>query len=135
MKESESAYQLLCLTLADYDDDRENEYKEFVRKFNSAYKELLSDIAWLLDGGCSLDLYRDNALKHGTVTIERIRVWKVVEDCKIDTTSDGVAIMHELLDRFEYNAIYIKSQDFVVYEKNKMNRTLNASLYQTAGTD
>ena len=71
-------------------------------------------------------------LKNGTVTNEKMRIWKVVEDCKFDVASDGVAIMHELLDRFEYNAIYLKSQDFVVYEKNKMNRTLNESLYQTA---
>lgn len=132
LKESESAYQLLCLTLADYNDDTENKYKDFIRKFNSAYKELLSDITWLLDGEWSLDFYRDHAIKNGNVTIERIRIWKVIEDCKFDITSDSVAIMHELLDRFEYHAIYIKSQDFIVYEKNKMNRTLDVSLYHTS---
>lgn len=135
LKESESAFQLLCLTLADYDDDTESEYKDFIRKFNSTYKELLSDITWLLDGKWSLDLYRDHAFKNGTVTIEKIRIWKVIEDCKYDVASDGVAIMNELLDRFEYKALYIKSQDFVVYEKNKMNRKLKVSLYPTVGSD
>lgn len=135
LKESESAFQLLCLTLADYYDDTESEYKDFIRKFNSTYKELLSDITWLLDGKWSLDLYRDHAFKNGTVTIEKIRIWKVIEDCKYDVASDGVAIMNELLDRFEYKALYIKSQDFVVYEKNKMNRKLKVSLYPTVGSD
>lgn len=128
IKETENAYQILRLTLVDYTDPKENEYKAFIDKFHIAYKGLLSDFNWMIDGKCSLDDYKEESIKNGNVSIENLRIWKIIEDRKFDKETDGKLIMDELLDRMEYKAIYIRSEDFIKYENNKMNRELDNSL-------
>lgn len=128
IKETENAYQVLCLTLVDYTDPKEIEYKTFLDKFNLSYKGLLSDLAWFVDGKCSLNDYKDYIKKNGNVSIENLRIWKVIEEGDFDKETDDKTIMNELLERMEYKAIYIKSEDFIEYENDKMNRELDNSL-------
>lgn len=128
IKETEKAYQVLRLSLVDYTDSKESEYKDFLNKFHFAYNGLLSDFAWLIDGKCSLDDYKEEIKKNGNVSIENLRIWKIIEDGNFDKETDGKLIMDELLDRIEYKAIYIRSEDFIKYENDKMNRELDNSL-------
>jgi len=128
IKETEMAYQVLRFTLVDYTDYNENEYKVFLNKFHLAYNGLLSDFAWLIDGKSSLYDYKEGIKKNGNVSIENLRIWKIIEDGNLDKETDGKLIMDELLDRVEYKAIFIKSEDFIKYENDKMNRELYNSL-------
>ena len=118
IKETENAYQVLRLTLVDYTDPKENEYKAFIDKFHLAYTGLLSDFAWLIDGNCSLYEYKEVIKNNGNVSIENLRVWKIIEDRNLDKGTDGKLIMDELLDRMEYKAIYVRSEDFIKYENH-----------------
>lgn len=128
IKETENAYLVLRLTLVDYTDPKEIEYKTFLDKFNMAYKGLLSDLAWLVDGKCSLDDYKNDVNKNGNISIENLRIWKVIEDGDYNKETDDKTIINVLLERMEYRAIYIKSEDFIKYENDKMNRELDKSL-------
>ena len=128
IKEIENAYQVLRLTLVDYTDSKESEYKVFLGKFHLAYKGLLSDFSWLIDGKCSLDDYKEEIMKNGNVSIENLRIWKIIEERKFDKETNDKLIMDELLDRMEYKAIYMWSEDFIKYENEKMNRKLDNSL-------
>ena len=126
-KETENAYQVLRLTLVDYTDPKENEYKDFLDKFHLAFNGFLSDFTWLIDGKCSLDDYKKEIKKFGNISVENLRIWKIIEDRNLDKETDGKLIMDELLDRIEYKAIYIRSEDFIKYESDKMNRELEES--------
>lgn len=128
IKETENAYRVLRLTLVDYTDTKENEYKVFLDKFHLAYTGLLSDFAWLIDGKCSLYDYKEEIKKNGNVSIENLRIWKIIEDGNLDKGTDGKLIMDELLDGMEYKAFYERSEDFIKYENDKMNRELDNSL-------
>lgn len=128
IKETEKAYRVLRFTLVDYTDYKENEYKVFLNQFHLAYNGLLSDFAWLIDGRSSLYDYKEGITKNGNVSIENLRIWKIIEDGNFDKETDGKLIMDELLNRVEYKAIFIKSEDFIKYENDKMNHELNNSL-------
>ena len=71
---------------------------------------------------------KEGIKKNGNVSIENLRIWKIIEDGNLDKETDGKLIMDELLDRVEYKAIFIKSEDFIKYENDKMNRELYNSL-------
>ena len=128
IKETEYSYQLLRLALVDYDDVKEAEFKTFLNKFNSAYHGLLSDFVWLIDGKNSLDEYKNDCERGGNITIENLRIWKVIEEGNYNSETDGCHIMNELLERVEYRAFLIKSEKFVAYEKDKMVINLKKSI-------
>lgn len=128
IKELENAYQVLRLTLVDYMDPKEKEYKKFLEKFHLAYNGLLSDFTWLIDGKCSLYDYKEEVKKNGNVSIENLRIWKIIEDRNLSKETNSKLIMDELLDRIEYKSFYIRSEDFIKYENDKMNRELENSL-------
>ena len=128
IKEIENAYQILRLTLVDYTDSKESEYKDFLDKFHLAYKGLLSDFTWLIDGKCSLHDYKEEIKKFDNISIENLRIWKIIEDKNLDNETDGKFIMYILVYMMEYKAIYIRSEDFIKYENDKMNRDLDNSL-------
>lgn len=135
LTKSDNAFQKLNLTLSDYDDNTEIVYKDFLNNFNTAFKRLISDIAWLMDnynnedGIKAIESYRDFMMKGGKDTYEFLRIWKVIEDSGYQLT-DVTQIIQELLDRIEYRAISMKSQDFIRYEKEKMEKTLYNVLNQ-----
>ena len=60
--------------------------------------------------------------------LQKTCVYGKIEDGNFDKETDGKLIMDELLDRIEYKAIYIRSEDFIKYENDKMNRELDNSL-------
>ena len=90
-----------------------------------------SDFAWLIERKCSLEDYKDSAMKTRNGTMEKIRVWKVIEDCNYKEGIDDLLIMNEILDRIEYRAIYIKSEKFIEYENEKMRHKLNETIEGT----
>lgn len=132
---SNSAFQKLNLTLADYDDNTEKVFKDFLIKFDTAFRYLVSDIAWLMDNYNSKDCktaieeYRNFAMKEGNDCYEFLRIWKVIED-KGYNLDDVYKIIQELLNRIEYRAVSMKSQEFIVYEKEKMKKSLDDVLNQ-----
>jgi hypothetical protein len=128
IRETENSYQLLRLALVDYDDVKETEYKTFLNKFNTAYHGLLSDFAWLIDGKKSLDEYKDDCKRGGNISIENLRIWKVIEDGNYNRETDGCFILNKLLERVEYRAFLMKSENFVAYENEKMKKSLDDAL-------
>ena len=128
IKETEDSYQLLRLTLVDYNDKNEMEYKAFLEKFNSAYLGLLSDFAWLIDGKSTLVDYRAFCKRGGNIPFEDLRIWKVIEVGNYNRETDGCLIMNDLLERIEYRAFHIRSEGLVAYEKDKMELELKKAI-------
>ena len=69
---SNSAFQKLNLTLADYDDNTEKGFKDFLSKFDTAFRYLVSDIAWLMDN------YNSKECKKAIETAMKNFGWKKV---------------------------------------------------------
>jgi len=135
LTKSDNAFQRLNLTLSDYDDNTEMDFKDFLSNFNTAFKRLISDIAWLMDnynnedGIKEIESYRDFEMKGDKGTYEFLRIWKVIEDRGYQLTEVN-KIIQELLDRIEYRAVSMKSQAFIKYEKEKMKKSLDDVLIQ-----
>lgn len=124
IKKVENSYQSLSLSLVNFTDEEENKYRDFVKHFKEALIFMLLDFVWLIDGETSLDEYERNSSKNGIVELEKLRIWKVIEDKGFNKITDADSIMHEMIDRMECHAMYIKSQEFIAYESNKMRLKL-----------
>ena len=125
---------MLKFELVDFDDEKENEYKAFLNKFNIEYGGMIRDFGWVLDFylhkkyvadvAKELELYRKNELELVNVYDESKRVWTIVGKDNYNIIERGSEILNELLDRLVFKSIYLNSEEFVKYEKEKMDNRL-----------
>ena len=134
---SESAvfsFEQMDFALADFNDDKDVEYRSYFVKINLEYQALIKDFAWILDfylpQNAHLDVinklkeYKELNTKVPVYFDDKKRVWNFIQDDNYDIINNGSELMEKLLDSFDFRSIKEKTREFIKYERSKIKNNL-----------
>lgn len=133
--ESDIAYSLLNMNLVKYDDEKETEYKSFLYCFKGAYDQLLQDMIFIMDESFKRSSAEDvkRGLNEHEEKMDSIKIYTLREILKkydFVIWKYRVSIMRELILAFKYKELYTILENFVKYEKDKIDKILLESVAQ-----
>lgn len=121
---------MLEFALVEYDDEKEKEFKAYLKQFHNEYMGLIKDIGWILDfylyNKIDVDSKKE-ALRYkkleddfGNYYNENKRIWNIIENGNYNIANDAAILMNKLLDDFGFSTINDRCTEFIKYEQNKI---------------
>lgn len=125
-----TCYDMLEFALVEYDDEKEKEFKAYLKQFHNEYMGLIKDIGWILDfylyNKIDVDSKKE-ALRYkkleddfGKYYNENKRIWNIIENGNYNIANDAAILMNKLLDDFGFSTINDRCTEFIKYEQNKI---------------
>lgn len=125
-----TCYDMLEFALVEYDDEKEKEFKAYLKQFHNEYMGLIKDIGWILDfylyNKIDVDSKKE-ALRYkkleddfGNYYNENKRIWNIIENGNYNIANDAAILMNKLLDDFGFSTINDRCTEFIKYEQNKI---------------
>lgn len=127
-------YELLEITLEEYNDDKAKEFKESLIRFHNEYLGLIADFGWILDfyvnkkieadSKIEVQKYKEFIKSTGNYYNEEKRIWKLLEDGNYNIYRDAPILMNKLLNRLEFSSVIKDIKVFIKYEQTKIEESV-----------
>ena len=138
-EESNISYSLLNMNLVKYDDEYEFEFRNAINRFKGLYDRLLQDLIWFMDESSvpnSVEYVKRKLDEHekkmeslkSPLSVSNLR--DIVEKYGYNIWINRVDIMRELILSFNFRDSYTYLENFVKYEKKKIDNMLLESVTQ-----
>ena len=138
-EESNISYSLLNMNLVKYDDEYELEFRRTINRLKGLYDWFLRDLIWFMDESrelnpveyvkSKLDEY-EKEKKSLTSSLSVSNLRDIVEKYDYNIWENRVDIMRELILTFNFHDSYTDLENFVKYEKKKIDNMLLESVTQ-----